>query len=60
MALIWHTLTSQFHLDKMGVVQNKALRIATGNIMKAAISHLNAEAEVLPLKDLLELCAMQY
>ena len=45
---------------KLEVIQNKALRIATGCHQKAAASHLRAEIGVLPLKSHLELCCQQF
>ena len=55
-APIWFTQISSTHLDKLEVIQNKALRIATGFRQKAAASHLRAETGVLPLRAHLELC----
>ena len=49
-ALIWFTQISSSHLDKLEVIQNKALRIATGCHQKAVASHLRAETGVLPLR----------
>ena len=59
-APIWQPSIKSSHLDKMEVVQNSALRIATGNTLMSAIHHLQAETEVLPLRSHLELCATQY
>ena len=42
------------------MIQNKALRIATGFHQKAAGSHLRAETGVLPLMAHLELCSQQF
>ena len=48
------------HLDKLEVIQNKALRIATGCCQKAAACDLRAETGVLPLRAHLELCSQQF
>ena len=42
------------------MIQNKALRIATGCHQKATASHLRAETRVLPLRAHLELCSQQF
>ena len=39
----WFTQVSSSHLDKLEVIHNKALRVATGCHQKAAASHLRAE-----------------
>ena len=59
-ASIWFTQVSSTHLDKLEVIQNKALRIATGCYQKAAVSHLIAETGVLPLRAHLELSSQQF
>ena len=56
---IIHQMPSS-HLDKLEVIQNKALRIATGCHQKAAASHLIAETGVLPLRTHLGLCSQQF
>ena len=48
------------HLDKLEVIQNKALRMATSCNQKPAASYLRAETGVLPLRVLLELCSQQF
>ena len=57
---IWFTHISSTHLDKLEVIQNKALRIATGCHQKAGASHLRVETGVLPLRANLELCIHQF
>ena len=56
---IWFTQVSS-HLDKLEVIQNKALRVATACHRKASASHLRAETGVLPLRAHLELCCLQF
>ena len=57
---IWFTHVSSSHLDKLEVIQNKTLRVATGCPQKAAASCLKAETGVLPLRAHLELCWQQF
>ena len=57
---IWFTQVSSSHLGKLEVIQNKALRIATGCHQKAAASHFRAETGILLLKVHLELCSQQF
>ena len=59
-AHIWFTQISSTYLDKLEVIQNKALRIATECLQKAAASHLRAETGVLPLRTHVELCYQQF
>ena len=59
-APIWFTEVSSSHLDKLELIQIKALRIATGCHQKATVSHLRAETGVLPLRAYLELCCQQF
>ena len=59
-APIWFIQVSSTHLDKLEVIQNKALRIATSCYQTAATSHLRAETGVLPLSVHLELCSQQF
>ena len=53
---IWFTQVSSTHIDKLEVIQNKVLRIATGCYQKAAVSFLIVETGVLLLRAHLELC----
>ena len=59
-ARILFTQLPSSHLDKLEVIQNKFLRIATGCHQKAAVSHLRVEIGVLPLSSHLELCCQQF
>ena len=59
-APICFTQKSSSHLDKLEVIQNKALRVGTGCHQKAVASHLRAETGVLPLRAHLELCCHQF
>ena len=55
-APICFTQVSSTHLDKLEVIQNKALKIATGCHQKAAASHLRAKTGFLPLRALSNKC----
>ena len=57
---IWFTQVSSSHLDKLEVIQNKAVWIANGCHIKAAVSHLRDETGVLLLRVHLELCSQQF
>ena len=59
-APIWFTQVPSSHLDKIEVIQNKVLRIATGYHQKVVVSHLRAETGVLPLRAHLGLCSQQF
>ena len=59
-APIWFMQVSSTHLDKLEVIQNKDLRIATSCHQKASASQLRAETGVLPMRAHLELCSQQY
>ena len=47
-------------LAKLEVIQNAALRVASGNVLMAPISHLHSETKVLPLSMHLKLCGEQF
>ena len=51
---------SSTHLNKLEVIQNKALSIVTDCHKKGTASHLRAETGVLPLRAHLELCSQQF
>ena len=57
---IWFNQVSSTHLNKLEVIQNKALRNATGCNQKATVSTLTAESRVLSLRAHLELCSQQF
>ena len=59
-APIWIPLAAPSTLAKLEVVQNVALRIATGNVLMAPISLLHSETKVLPLSMHLKLCGEQF
>ena len=51
---------SSTHLDKLEVIQNKTLRIATGCHLKVVASHLKTETGVLPMRAHPELCSQKF
>ena len=55
-APIWIPLAAPSTLAKLEVIQNAALRIASGNVLMAPISHLHSETKVLPLSMHLKVC----
>jgi hypothetical protein len=57
---IWGHLLSATGWQKLQVVQNDALRIATGCHQMSHIDHLHAETKVLPLRTHSEMLAKQY
>jgi len=56
---IWSPLVSDTNLSQIQILQNSALRIATGCTADTNINHLHQETQVLPLKEHLFLHANQ-
>ena len=56
----WSPTISQTNIDKLQVIQNKALRIATGCTQDTPIQHLHNESKILPIKEHLTLHATQF
>ena len=57
---VWSPEVTDTCWNKMQPIQNAALRIATGNYLKASIPHLHRETKVLPLRDHSRLLSYQY
>ena len=57
---IWFWKVDSFYLDKIEIIQNIALWIATDYHLNPAVSHIRAESLVLPLIEHLELCSQQF
>ena len=57
---IWFPAASRSNLDKLQIIQNKALRIATGCVLKSDIQHLHSECKVLPVADHLRMLSAQF
>ena len=57
-APVWFPNTSATNVSKLQVIQNAALRIATGSHMMASVDHLHMEAELMKVGEHLDmLCA---
>ena len=59
-APIWFPNTSSTNIAKLQTIQNAALRIATGSPMMASIDHLHMEAEILTVREHLEMLCCQF
>ena len=59
-APIWFPATCRSNIEKLQRIQNQALRIATGAVLKSDIQHLHSETEVLPLFDHLTMLCSQF
>ena len=59
-APVWFPATCRTNVEKLQRVQNQALRIASGSLLKADIQHLHSETSVLPLSDHLSLLCAQF
>ena len=57
---IWSTLASSTSINKLQVIQNAALRIATGCTQDTNIQHLHDETLILHIHEHLQLHASQY
>jgi hypothetical protein len=56
---IWFPNVNATNLKQVQVVQNKALRIATGCHLKSSIAFLHTEAKILPVRNHLEMLNAQ-
>ena len=59
-APVWLPHISSTNLHKLQVVQNSALRIATGCVRSTSVGHLHAETKILPVADHLSLISAQF
>ena len=57
---IWSLLSSSTSINKLQVMQNTALRTATGCTQDTNIQHLHDEALLLPIHEQLQLHASEY
>ena len=57
---MWSPLVSSSSINKLQVMQNAALRTATGCTQDTNIQHLLAEILILPIHEYLQLHASQY
>ena len=58
-AAIWFPNASETSIEKLQVIQNSALRIATGCVKMTAIDHLHTEAKALKVKEHLRMLCSQ-
>ena len=59
-APVWFPNITTASLDKLQVVQNSALRIATGCVKRTDVHHLHEETKVLPVSNHLSLLCTQF
>ena len=57
---IWLPLASSLSINKLQVMQNAALRTATGCTQDTHIQHMHDETRILPIHEHLQLHASQY
>ena len=57
---IWYPNASSSAIQRLQRLQNTALRICTGNVKKAAIAHLHAEAGIMQVDDHLCMLCLQF
>ena len=58
-APIWYPNASKTSVNKLQTIQNSALRVATGCLMMSPIDHLHVEAEILTVKEHLDMLCSQ-
>ena len=56
----WFPALCKTNIGKLQRIQNQALRIATGSLLKSDIQHLHSESSVLPLPDHLSMLCSQF
>ena len=59
-APIGYPATIVSNISKLQRIQNRALRIATGSVLKSEIQHLHSETETLPLSNHLTMLCSQF
>ena len=59
-APIWFPRASQSSINRLQVIQNKALRIASGSVLKADITHIHTECKMLPIREHLSMLCKQF
>ena len=57
---VWFPNTSETSISRLQVIQNSALRIATGCVRMTPIDHLHAETKVLKVDEHLKMLCSQY
>ena len=59
-APIWATNASTSSINKLQIIQNSALRIATGCHLSSAVDHLHSEAMILKVQEHLDMVCTQF
>ena len=59
-APVWFPITKRSTCEQLQIIQNTALRIATGCHKRASLGHLHTETQTLPVVDHLGLLCSQY
>ena len=59
-AAVWFPNVSATNIRKLQTIQNAALRIATGSPMMASVDHLHMEAEIMKVKEHLNMLCAQF
>ena len=59
-APVWFPNASRTSINKLQVIQNSAIRVATGCLMMSSIDHLHMEAEVMTVAEHLDMLCTQY
>ena len=59
-APIWYPNASRTSIQKLQTIQNSALRLATGCLMMTSIDHLHMEAELMTVREHLDMLCSQY
>ena len=59
-APIWYPNASRTSIQKLQTIQNSALRVATGCLMMSSIDHLHMEAELMTVREHLDMLSSQY
>ena len=58
-APIWYPNASKTSIKKLQLIQNSALRVATGCLMMSSVDHLHMEAEILTVREHLDMLCSQ-
>ena len=59
-APIWFPNASNTNIQKLQVIQNSALRLATGCLMMSPIDHLHTEAKIMKVEEHLQMICAQF
>ena len=59
-APVWYPNASRTSIQKLQTIQNSAIRVATGCLMMSSIDHLHMEAELMTVREHLDMLSSQY